>query len=81
MSFSLSDKAPETVVFCFNNGNLGVCQGGHQVPALQEPWILDVVRRLESKGVDPTKCEFNLPGGNKARVFKTDDGGWNWRFD
>jgi hypothetical protein len=72
---------PETTVFFFKNGNTAVCQNGEQVPALQIPWILRFVEFLEANKIDPLTCEFNLPDGRIAEVFKTSEGNWNWRVN
>lgn len=69
-----------TAVFLFPNGNTAATDSaGEQIPELQVSWLLTYVEFLISKGVDPTRIEFRLPGGF-VRLFKTDDGGWNWRF-
>lgn len=67
-----------TDVLLFPNGNVAVLRDGQQVPELQEPWLLHVVKFLESKGVDPLDCKFTLPGARVATIFKTTEGSWNW---
>ena len=68
-------------IYFFPNGNTAACDGpedmGHQVPELQEPWLLLYAKFLESKGVDPTKQEYTLPNGRDAKVVKV-DAGYNW---
>jgi hypothetical protein len=71
----------DAVVFFFPNGNTAYCDDGEQVPRLQKSWLLLYVDYAVANGVDPTTVEFNLPMGGKARVFKTDEGDWNWRME
>lgn len=69
---------PKTVIF-FWNGNTAVFDSsGRQIPELQEPWLIKFVEFLESNGVDPLQCQFELPGGDAAQLIRTSTGGWNW---
>lgn len=72
---------PKEVLF-FPNGNTAVFdEDDQQIPELQESWLRVFVEFLESKSVDPLKCRFQMPGRAIARLFKTEEGRWNWRFD
>lgn len=67
--------------FFFGNGNTAFCDDrGQQVPELQESWLLLYAKFLEERGVDPLKVVFNLPGGGRARLFRTESG-FNWQME
>jgi hypothetical protein len=67
-------------VMIFHNGCVAVFdEKGEQVPELQEPWFLDLVKRIEKAGGDPTRVQFEMPNGRTARAFKINTkGGFNW---
>ena len=67
-------------VWFFPNGNTAVTEGGEQIPELQQPWILQFARFLESEGVNPLECIFHLQSST-AKIFVTSVGDYNWRFD
>lgn len=72
---------PQRQVFFYQNGHTAHCVGNEQQPDLQKSWLLLYVAFLESQGIDPAECEFHLPAGNnKAKLFRTSDGGWNWEI-
>lgn len=68
-------------VIFFANGNTAVFQDGDQVPILQESWLLLFTKFLEEHGVDPLGCEFTLPFGTKATIFRRGDGKLNWKVE
>ena len=68
-------------VFFFPNGNTAVCKDGQQVPELQQSWLKLFVKSLEEQGVDALGCEFKLPNDMTARVFKCEDGSYNWEVE
>ena len=73
-------KDEKVTVFFFPNGNTAVCVGDEQQPKLQKSWLITFAKHLVANGIDPTKVEFNMPGGaGIASVFKTPIG-YNWRF-
>lgn len=66
-------------VYFFRNGNTAVCDGEHQLPQLQRPWIRLFVDFLQSQGVDVFNAEFHLPDGySRAKLIKTSDG-YSWQ--
>ncbi len=68
------------VIFGINGEAAFLDEDSKQVPELQKPWLLLYVEFLESKGIDPTDVEFDMPGRlDRAEVFKTAEG-YNWRF-
>jgi hypothetical protein len=71
---------PAAVVF-FQNGNTGVFRKGEQVPELQIPWVQLYAAFLEAKGFNPLDFRLRMPNNEHARFFRTEDGGWNWRFE
>ncbi len=63
----------------FSNGNTGFFdEKGRQVSKLQRSWLQLYIEFLEKEGGDPTEIEFILPNGDRAQVFKTPRGRWNW---
>ena len=74
--------AGETEVFCFPNGNAGVCRDGEQIPELQRhPWILVYAEFLERTRYRSAAREVQSscrPG--VARLFRI-EGGYNWRIE
>lgn len=67
----------------FDGGATMAFSNGQQVAIAQEPWILTYVRYLESKGIDPTEQDYELPDGRKVRIlrFAGDEPGeifYNW---
>jgi len=65
-------------VIFFWNGNTAVFQGDKQQPELQRPWIMLVAEFLESRGIDPLECTFQLSADHSAKFFRTSDGTLNW---
>jgi len=65
----------------FSNGCTAFFKNNKQVPELQEPWVSLYFEFLVSKGIDPEKCEFELPNGKKVKAFKTDDNTFNCDFE
>mgnify|MGYP001608949124 CR=1 FL=1 len=64
-------------VFLLPNGTVVMFDvDGQQVPDLQEPYILDVVARIEKAGYDPLTPKYRLPSG-VATLFRTESG-FNW---
>lgn len=67
------------VLFAPNGVSAVFGPDGQQIPELQEPWIILFVKHLEEHGIDVLDCEFTMPNGRVARLFKTERG-WNWNF-
>lgn len=59
------------------NGNTAAFSGEEQVLELQESWLRLYVKFLRSKGVDPEKVTFYLPGGRTTARWE----GNNWRVE
>ncbi len=59
----------------------GLERNAEQVPELQRPWITLFAEFLESKGYNPVNATFELPDGQVVKLFRTDDGGFNWKFE
>ena len=58
-------------ILFFPNGNTAVFDGltldAKPLPEFQKSWLRLYVEFLRSKGVDPEKVTFRLPGGRTAR--------------
>ena len=71
---------PIKIIF-FSSGNTFVSDGsGKQISKFQESWFMLYIKFLEENGIDPTTVFFELPNGNDAKVFKTDNGKYNWQI-
>lgn len=57
----------KNTVFLFSNGVTGVCEGENQSSFYQIPWLYDVLKRLQTQGLDIDNATIFLPGG---RTFK-----------
>jgi len=66
----------------FRNGNTAFCVGQEQVPKVQrKSWLQLQFEWLEKCGYDPCGIdEILLPDGSHAKVFKLEDGGYNWEI-
>lgn len=53
---------------------------GQQIPELQKSPFLTYCEFLESKGIDPTEVTFTSSTGSGMEVFRTEDGGFNYRL-
>ncbi len=70
---------PKTVMF-FAQGNTAVFDSaGEQIAELQVPWILEWVKSLPDD-VDPLEIIFDMPSTAKVRLFKKEDGDYNWEY-
>ncbi len=73
---------PAKRILFFWNGNTAVFdENDRQVPELQVPWIVVFARWLEARGIEAGECEFTLPNGSMAVMFRTSTGDWNWRVE
>ena len=66
-------------VMLMRHGLTAYFRNGKQVDELQESWFKLYLEFLESKGVDPTQVEIELPSGQRAKPFRTEYG-WNWEL-
>ena len=67
-------------VLFFKNGNTAHLKEGKQVSELQESWLLLYVKFLLEKDIDPLDGIYRLPGGQIAKILKTEIG-YNWSFN
>jgi len=69
-------------VYFFDNGNSCVFnEKDQQVASLNKSWLLLYVEFLKSKGLNPTDFEFKMPNAKIAKIFKMEDGNYNWRIE
>lgn len=68
-------------VIFFDNGNTAVFdEQGNQVPEMQESWLRLFLDYLEAEHrEDPVELEITMPGGKRAKVFRTPNG-LNWEI-
>ena len=69
-------------LYFFSNGNTACFnEKGQQMPEHQGSWLLLFVTTLALNGVDLEKIEkIILPDGTQAKLFKNQEGGWNWEI-
>jgi hypothetical protein len=70
----------DKTIYFFANGATAAVNKWEQIPEIQQSWLVVFLEFLEHKGVDPTTCDFHLPSGRVARVFKTSENEWNWEI-
>lgn len=74
-----SAKKSQKRFFHWENGMTMVFDGnGEQLPELQIPWFRIYLEWLESKGVEPSEIQFNLPDRHAYRAKKMADGYYVW---
>ena len=62
-------------VFFLRSGLTAVTdENGKHVPELQESWFMLYIYMLLASGEKPEECQFTMPDGTRARVFKTEAG-------
>lgn len=73
-----SAEKPTCVVHWENGMTMVFNNSGEQIPELQKPWFRIYLEWLESKGVEPSEIQFNLPDQNAYKAKKMADGYYVW---
>jgi hypothetical protein len=71
---------PNEKIYFLPDGMTKVFDGETQVLELQVPWVELFAEFLEGKGKYPPDFELHFPDGKIGRIFRADDGSWDWNY-